>query len=170
MQSAIYTPECARVQQSLRAKHLHRVNGVAMPSFSRLGDHYPSRKSALTTAPEGLHRLLLQPGQMTYANRLQGLAKHVKKAVPGVTGNTQEWVQREKNARNGLAHQLEHGFLGENDADEWIALLLSMQWVLRGTLLLKTGINEDTLGAVIGNHHAYQLFLTQARTWLPAVF
>lgn len=53
MQSAIYTPECARVQQSLRAKHLHRVNGVAMPSFSRLGDHYPSRKSALKEQVDG---------------------------------------------------------------------------------------------------------------------
>lgn len=124
----------------------------------------------LTTAAEGLHRLLIHPRQMTYANRLQGLAEHVRKAVPGVTGNTQEWVRREKNARNGLAHQLEHGFLGEDNADEWIALLLSIQWLLRGTLLLKTGINEDALGTLIDNHHAYQLFLTQARTWLPAVY
>jgi ApeA N-terminal domain 1 len=124
----------------------------------------------LTTAAEGLHRLLLHPQSMTYANRLQGLADHVQKAVPGVTGNTQEWVQRAKNARNGLAHQLEHGFLGEDNADEWIALLLSMQWLLKGTLLLQTGINEDALGALIGSHHTYQLFLTQARTWLPTVY
>ena len=107
---------------------------------------------------------------MTYAKRLLGLANHAKRAVPGVTGNTPEWVQRTKTARNDLAHQLEHGFIGEDNADEWIALLLSMQWLLKGTLLLKTGISADELGALFGGNHAYQLFLTQARTWVPAVY
>jgi ApeA N-terminal domain 1 len=134
------------------------------------GDTLETQLLQLATAAEGLHRLLLHPQPTAYASRLRSLAEHVQQAAPGVTGHTAEWVRRAKTARNDLAHQLEHGFLGEGNADEWTALLLSMQWLLTGTLLLKTGVSPDKLGALIGNFRPYQLFLTQARTWLPDVY
>jgi hypothetical protein len=124
----------------------------------------------LTTVVEGLHRLLLDPSKMNYAQRLEGLVEHTKEAVPGATGKTAEWVQRVKVARNDFAHKLEHGFLDEDHAEEWAALLLSLRWLLTGTLLLQTGISPAALGTRIAAYQAYQMFLLQARPWLPEVY
>jgi hypothetical protein len=124
----------------------------------------------LTTTAEGLHRLLLEPRQMHYSKRLLGLAAHAGGAVPGATGNKEEWVQRVKTARNDFAHKLEHGFLDGDNAEEWATLLVSLRWLLTGTLLLQTGVSPATLGKRITTYQPYQLFLAQARTWLPAVY
>jgi hypothetical protein len=124
----------------------------------------------LSTVAEGLHRLLLNPGTMNYAQRLEGLAEHAKEAVPGATGKTAEWVKRVKTARNDFAHKLEHGFLDDDHAEEWAALLLSLRWLLTGTLLLRTGISSTALGTRIAAYQPYQLFLLQAQAWLPEVY
>jgi HEPN superfamily Apea-like protein len=162
----------------------------------------------LTTAAEGLHRLLLaQRKRMTdeqaeearnkaleairgllddvrdavkaalqhltdqsYPRRLMDLAEHVGQAVPGVTGNTAQWKKRAVSTRINFAHALEHGFLNEDTAEESIAVLLSLRWLLTGLLLLQTGIDPATLGRRLDGHESYQLFLAQARTWLPAVY
>jgi len=162
----------------------------------------------LTTAAEGLHRLLLpQRERMTdeqakearskalealegfpddvrnavqadlqhltdqsYPRRLLDLAEHVGQAVPGVTGNTAQWKKRVTNTRINFAHALEHGFLNLDIAEESIAVLLSLQWLLTGLLLLQVGIDPATLGRRFNGHESYQLFLAQARTWLPAVY
>jgi hypothetical protein len=113
-----------------------------------------------------LHHLMDQ----SYPRRLMDLAEHVEQAVPGVTGETTEWKKRVTSARNDFAHKLEHGFLDEATAEESVAVLLSLRWLLTGTLLLLTGISPAALGDRIGNHEPYQLFLAQARTWLPTVY
>ena len=100
---------------------------------------------------------------MHYAKRLLGLATHAEEAVPGATGNTEEWVQRVKTARNDFAHKLEHGFLDDDNAEEWATLLLSLRWLLTGTLLLQTGVSSATLAKRIATYEAYQLFLAQAQ-------
>jgi hypothetical protein len=89
---------------------------------------------------------------------------------PGATGKTAEWVQRVKVARNDFAHKLEDGFLDEDHGEEWAALLLSLRWLLTGTHLLQTGISPTVLGTRIAAHQRYQMFLLQARTWLPEVY
>jgi hypothetical protein len=162
----------------------------------------------LTTAAEGLHRLLLpQRGRMTneqarearskaldaikelpddvrdavqaalqhltdqsYPRRLVDLAEHVGQAVPGVTGNTPKWKKRVASTRINFAHALEHGFLHQESAEESMAVLLSLRWLLTGLLLLQTGIDPATLGSRLKSQESYQIFLTQARTWLPAVY
>ncbi|MGH3275588.1 MAG: hypothetical protein ACRDNZ_14855, partial [Streptosporangiaceae bacterium] len=124
----------------------------------------------LSTVAEGLHRLLIDPCKMTYAQRLESLAEQAKQAVPGATGKTAEWVQRVKVARNDFAHKLEHGFLDEDHAEEWAALLVSLRWLLTGTLLLQTGISPAALGSRIAAHQPYQMFLLQAPAWLPEVY
>jgi hypothetical protein len=68
-----------------------------------------------------------------------------------------------KVARNDFAHKLEHGFLDEDHAEEWAALLLSLRWHLTGTLLLQTGISPAALGTRIAPYQAYKMFLLQAR-------
>jgi ApeA N-terminal domain 1 len=107
----------------------------------------------------------------SYPRRLLDLAELVKEAVPGVTGDTQEWKKQVTNARNNLAHKLERGFLDDDtDAQESVAVLLSLRWLLTGLLLLRTGISPAALGKRIGSFQQYQLFLEQARAWLPAVY
>ncbi len=161
----------------------------------------------LTTAAEGLHRLLLPQRQrmtdeqakearskaleainellgdvrdavqaalqhltdQSYPRRLLDLAEHVGKAVP-VTGNTAKWKKHVASTRINFAHALEHGFLNQDTAEESIAVLLSLRWLLTGLLLLQTGIDPATLGRCLRGHEPYQLFLAQARTWLPAVY
>jgi hypothetical protein len=162
----------------------------------------------LTTAAEGLHRLILSQrkrmtdeqakdartkalgaiqgllpdvrdavhaalGHLTdqsYPRRLLDLAEHIGQAIPGVTGNTAEWKKRVASIRNGFAHALEHGFLNLDVAEESIAVLLSLQWLLTGLLLLQTGVAPAALGRHFTSHEGYQLFLAQARMWLPAVY
>ncbi len=115
---------------------------------------------------DALHHLT----ELSYPRRLLDLAGYVEEAVPGVTGNTAEWKKRVVNARNGCVHQLEHGFLNAESADESIAVFLSLQWLLTGMLLLQTGISPSQLGSRLTNHEPYRLFLDQVRTWLPAVY
>jgi hypothetical protein len=74
------------------------------------------------------------------------------------------------NTRINFAHALEHGFLNLDIAEESIAVLLALQWLLTGLLLLQAGIDPATLGRRFNSHESYQLFLAQARTWLPAVY
>jgi ApeA N-terminal domain 1 len=163
----------------------------------------------LTTAAEGLHRLILpQSKRMTdtqadearskaleaikelvddvrdavqaalnhitdlsYPRRLLDLAQHVGQAVPGVTGNdTAQWKKRVVNTRISFAHALEKGFLSLDNAEESIAVLQSLRWLLTGLLLLQTGIDPATLGNRFKDYESYQLFLEQARIWLPAVY
>lgn len=162
----------------------------------------------MTTATEGLHRLLLPQRQrmtneqasearskaldalkellddvrdavrsalqhltdQSYPRRLPDLADHVGQAVPGVTGNTQQWKKRVTATRVNFAHALEHGFLDEDNVEEAMTVLQSLRWLLTGLLLLQTGIDSATLGRHLDAHDRYQLFLEQARIWLPAVY
>jgi len=107
----------------------------------------------------------------SYPRRLLDLAEQVREAVPGVTGDTQEWKKRVTNARNELAHKLKSGFLDDDiDAQEYAALLLSLGWLLTGLLLLQTGISPAALGNRISSHKPYRGFLNQVRALLPAVY
>ena len=180
---------------------------VARTAMTR-DDPLETQLLELTTAAEGLHRLmLLQHKRMTddqakearakalegikeladdvrevvqgalshltdqsYPRRLADLAEHVGQAVPGVTGNTLQWKKYVVNTRNGFAHALEHGFLDLDNVEESIAVLQSLRWLLAGLLLLQTGIDGVTLGGHFEGHQSYQLFLAQARMWLPAVY
>ena len=60
--------------------------------------------------------------------------------------------------------------LDEATAEESVAVLLSLRWLLIGMLLLQTGIDPPVLGRRLIDHEPYQLFLAQARAWLPAVY
>jgi hypothetical protein len=59
---------------------------------------------------------------------------------------------------------------GDADAQGSATVMLSLRWLLTGVLLLQTGITPAALGNRIASHQPYQLFLAQARTWLPAVY
>ena len=87
-----------------------------------------------------------------------------------MTGETQEWKKRVRNARVGFAHQLDRGFLDQATAEEYLILVLSLRWLLTGVLLLQTGIASDRLKSRLEDHEAYQLFLAQAHLLLPAVY
>lgn len=107
---------------------------------------------------------------LSYPRRLLELAEYGEPAVPGVTGRTSEWKKSVAEARNDFAHKLDRGFLDEATSNRYLAVLLSVRWLLTGVPLRQTGINPATLSARIASHEPYQLFQAQARTWLPGIF
>jgi len=170
------TVEAQLLELSSVAEGLHRL---LLPHRQRMTKEQASeaRRKAVEAVKDlaedvrnaveaALHHLTDQ----SYPRRLLDLAEHVKHAVPGVTGNTAEWKKRVTSARNDFAHKLEHGFLDEATAEESVAVLLSLRWLLTGLLLLQTGIDPAVLGDRLIGHESYQLFLTQAQAWLPAVY
>ena len=166
--------ETQLLELTTAAEGLHRL---ILPQRKRMTDD--QAKEARSKALEALKELVddvhdavpAALGHLTdqsYPRRLLDLADHVGQAVPGVTGDTSQWKKRLVSARHGFAHALEHGFLNQDNAEESIALLLSLRWLLTGLLLLQTGIDPTALGRRFEDHESYQLFLAQARTWLPA--
>jgi hypothetical protein len=127
-------------------------------------------KELLDDVRDAVQAALNHLTDQSYPRRLLDLAEHVGQAVPGVTGNTAQWKKRVVSSRIGFAHALENGFLNLDNAEESIAILQSLRWLLTGLLLLQTGIDPATLGRRLDTYESYQLFLEQARTWLPAVY
>ncbi len=127
-------------------------------------------KELLDDVRDAVRSALQHLTDQSYPRRLLDLADHVGQAVPGVTGNTQQWKKRVTATRVNFAHALEHGFLYEDNVEEAMTVLQSLRWLLSGLLLLQTGIEPATLGRHLDAHDRYQLFLEQARIWLPAVY
>lgn len=168
--------ETQLLELTTAAEGLHRL---ILPQHKRMTDE--QAKEARNKALEAIKELLddvrdaVQAAlnhltDQSYPRRLLDLAEHVGQAVPGVTGNTVQWKKRVVSTRIGFAHALENGFLHVDNAEEAIAILQSLRWLLTGLLLLQTGIDPATLGNRFNDHENYQLFLAQARTWLPAVY
>lgn len=119
---------------------------------------------------------LAQLHEPSYPQRLERLASHADTAVPGVLGRRTDkgrpsrWKNAVVDARNDFAHRLDRGWLDEPRLDRYLAVYLSLRWLLTGVLLLETGLPAGTLAARLANHQAYQLFLRQASQWLPAIY
>lgn len=170
------TVEAQLLELSSAAEGLHRL---LLPQHKRMTKEQAkeARRKAVEAVKDlgegvrnAVEAALQHLTDQSYPRRLLDLAEHVEHAVPGVTGNTVEWKKRVTSARNDFAHKLEHGFLDEATAEESVAMLLSLRWLLIGMLLLQTGIDPPVLGRRLIDHEPYQLFLAQARAWLPAVY
>jgi hypothetical protein len=169
--------ETQLLELTTAAEGLHRL---LLPQSKRMTDTQAdeARKKALEAVKEllddvrdAVQAALNHIADLSYPRRLLDLAEHVGQAVPGVTGNnTAQWKKRVVNTRIGFAHALEKGFLGPDNSEESIAVLQSLRWLLTGLLLLQTGVDPVTLGNRFKDHESYQLFLEQARIWLPAVY
>ena len=168
--------ETQLLELTTAAEGLHRL---ILPQRKRMTDDQAKEarskalealKGLVDDVRDAVHAALGHLTDQSYPRRLLDLADHVGQAVPGVTGKTSQWKKCVVNARNGFAHALEHGFLDQDNAEESIAVLLSLRWLLTGLLLLQTGIDPATLGHRFKDHEGYQLFLAQARTWLPSVY
>jgi hypothetical protein len=109
-------------------------------------------------------------GQLSYPNRLSALAGIAEEAAPGVTGRTNRWKTAVVTARNTFAHRTATGFLSDGDIDQYIGVIISLQWVLRIVLLRQTGLAAETLRAQVADHDSFRLFIEQARGWLPRVY
>lgn len=168
--------ETQLLELTTAAEGLHRL---IFPLSKRMSDE--QAKEARSKALGGIKELLddvrdaVQAAlnhltDQSYPRRLLELAEHVGPAVPGVTGDTPTWKKRVVSTRVGFAHALENGFLSLDNAEEAIAVLQSLRWLLTGLLLLQTGIDPATLSRRLSTYEGYQLFLEQARTWLPAVY
>ena len=168
--------ETQLLELTTAAEGLHRL---ILPQRKRMTDEQAkeARSRALEAIREllddvrdAVHAALNHLTDQSYPRRLLDLAEHVGQAVPGVTGNTVQWKKRVVSTRIGFAHALENGFLNPDNAEESIAVLQSLRWLLTGLLLRQTGIDPATLSRRLDTYESYQLFLEQARTWLPAVY
>ena len=73
-------------------------------------------------------------------------------------------------ARNDIAHSLDRGWLEERRLDQYLAVMISLRWLLTAVLLLETGLPAETLADRFTHHGPHRLFLRQARKWLPRVY
>jgi hypothetical protein len=168
--------ETQLLEMTTAAEGLHRL---LLPQRKRMTDEQASEargkalealKELLDDVRDAVRSALLHLTDQSYPRRLLDLADHAGQAVPGVTGNTQQWKKRVAGTRINFAHALEHGFLTADNVEEAMTVLQSLRWLLTGLLLLQTGIEPATLGCRLDAHERYQIFLEQARIWLPAVY
>jgi hypothetical protein len=168
--------ETQLLEMTTAAEGLHRL---LLPQRKRMTDEQASEargkalealKEFLDDVREAVRSALQHLTDQSYPRRLLDLADHVGQAVPGVTGNTQQWKKRVVGTRINFAHALEHGFLTEDNVEEAMAVHQSLRWLLTGLLLLQTGIEPATLGRRLDAYEPYGIFLEQARIWLPAVY
>jgi hypothetical protein len=168
--------ETQLLELTTAAEGLHRL---ILPQRKRMTDEQAKEarskaldaiKELLDDVRDAVQAALTHLTDQSYPRRLLDLAEYVGQAVPGVTGHTVQWKKRVVSTRIGFAHALENGFLNQGNAEESIAILQSLRWLLTGLLLLQTGIDPATLGNRFKDHENYQLFLAQARIWLPAVY
>lgn len=123
-------------------------------------------KDVRTAVREALGRL----DEPTFAERLRTLAEWVEPAAPGITGDTEKWVQHVKQARNSFAHQSTTGPTSRTDVLEHHVLAISMRWFLTVALLLEAGTDPADLAGRLGQHTSYGHFTGMARDRLPAVY
>ena len=92
----------------------------------------------------------------TFAERLRELLPPVQAVAPGLIGQNREaWITAVKRARNFEAHRLvaaEGRQSYEKRTDEYYQLAVSIEWVLRISLLLHLGVEPDTLHARLHEH------------------
>jgi hypothetical protein len=168
--------ETQLLELTTAAEGLHRL---VLPQSKRMTDTQADEarskvreaiKGLLDDVRDAVEAALNHITDLSYPRRLLDLAQHVGPAVPGVTGDTAQWKKHVVNTRIGFAHALEKGFLSAGNAEESIAVLQSLRWLLTGLLLLQVGIDPIALGNCFKDYENYQLFLAQARIWLPAVY
>ena len=121
-------------------------------------------------AADAVTGLLGHLDDLGYRQRLAGLAKDVSTVADEVTGRTSKWKALVYDARNDFAHRLVSGWLTNDDIDRYICVALSLRWLLRIRLLQVAEVPDELLRARLRASIEYQLFLTQAAEWCPAVF
>jgi len=136
-------------------------------------DAVSDREEPVRAAVEGALKHLHEP---SYPERLEKLAEYAGDAVPGVLGRlTQQgrpsrWKRAAAEARNDFAHRFDRGWINEGNVDQYLAIYSSLRWLLTGVLLLQSGLEPETLACRLRQHQPYNLFLQQARQWLPKVY
>lgn len=114
--------------------------------------------------------------ELSYPKRLLQLAEDAGQVVPDAVGRRNEhgqpsrWKKVVFQARNDFAHGLNPGWVSEGGVERYLAVVYSLRWLLTAVLLLRTGVPPETLRARLQAHQPYQLFLEQARHWLPEVY
>lgn len=137
-----------------------KVRSVATDAVSSVHDE----------AVEAVRGLLGHVEDVGYAKRLARLAATVATVMPDVTGKTNQWKTLVYDARNEYAHRLQTEFLEDDDFDRYLAVALSLRWLLTGVLLLQADINAEALAAGVNGHEPYQRFLADVRQWQPRIY
>ncbi|NYJ03839.1 hypothetical protein GGQ55_000117 [Geodermatophilus daqingensis] len=130
-------------------------------------DAAASIEPAARDAVKGFLTFVHEPG---YAQRLKELAEMAELVAPGITGKTSKWRVHVYEARNDFAHRSRQGWLDEAEIDRYLAVAVSLRWLLRAVLLDQAGLSHEHLRQRFRTYGPYQLFLSQARDWLPDTY
>jgi hypothetical protein len=123
------------------------------------------------TATDAVRGLLGNLTDVSYGTRIKQLADETRVAVPGVTGiSKSKWTEMVYGARINFAHRLRSDFYGDEDINNYLTTAMSLQWLLAGLLLLKSGFPESLLSERFNGHEQYQIFLKYAKLWKPSVY
>jgi hypothetical protein len=110
----------------------------------------------------------------TYRKRLTDLIQDTKEVVPGITGTTDDWIERVASVRNGYAHLLTDepvttiGMV-QRQSKELIVLHESIRWLLVARLMLYISVESDHISEGLQGCALYRNFFQRAPGWLPDV-
>ncbi|WP_367131910.1 HEPN domain-containing protein [Saccharothrix sp. HUAS TT1] len=108
-------------------------------------------------------------GELSYPNRLRGLADIIHDVAPEICGDQNKWSKVVSDARNSYAHR-SAGFLDESNIDSLFTVVESLRWLLRCILLLEAGLDGALLGERLRDVSGFRLFLERAAENLPAIY
>jgi hypothetical protein len=156
--------ENSRPFPSMRGKKVGKVSRAAaeaaVAKAIELGTIGPEDRHASVTRMEealGFHN------EPTFAERLRELLPAVESATPGLIGQNREaWITAVKQARNFEAHRLVEAKGRESyeeRTDEYYQLAVSIEWVLRISLLLHLGVEPGVLHARLHEHQKFAFTL-----------
>lgn len=143
-------------------EHAEIVRNAAVEAVRRVDDN--------KSTADAVSGFLSHVYEVSYAKRLQELARRAEKLVPGVTGNTGRWKTLVYDTRNKYAHQTSADWMEEEDLDRVLTTAQSLRWVLRLLLLDQAGLSSELLRRRFRSNQPYQFFLTNAAQWCPTVY
>lgn len=106
---------------------------------------------------EGIHKRIVNAGQVNYADRASEMLRIAKSVDDGIVDPVADWPQLVKRSRHDLAHHNPR-VTYEVQIYEWMIAELSILWVLRISLLLSTGFSKSQISESLDRYRAYQFY------------
>lgn len=110
-----------------------------------------------TSLIEGIHKRIVDPGDVHYVTRARALHEMALRIAPEITEPVDKWPELVKDAHNDLAHH-NTGRSFEEQVYNWIIVESSVIWVLRLCLLSHAGFEDKEIADALGNHQRYEFY------------
>jgi hypothetical protein len=85
-------------------------------------------------------------------------------------GKRSRWMREVSAVRRSFAHPYGLHYDVLTNLDTYVAICYSLQWFMSVFMLSEAGIDHETIRTALANSNQYQIFLQNARKWLPYVY